>query len=149
MAPEFTILVQYAVGKGDDLFPALLAHLRRQYPEMYGLSVDTAWAHERRELILREGEVLSGGTSSVNISIKLGAYAGTLDNINLAGITNPIPHLTTVYQYTPLVGPTPETLEYVPLSGLLGQPSGYPPSSAGGGPFTGGSKRDPPLPPPP
>ena len=82
--------------------------------------------HERRELILGEGEGLSGGTSSINISIKLGAYTGRLDNLNLAGINNPIPNLITVYLDTPLVVPTPEPLEYVPSPGRLGHPSGYP-----------------------
>ena len=53
---------------------------------------------------------MSGGTS-VNSSFKLGAYAGRLANLNLAGINNPIPNLTTVYLDTPLVGPTPEPLE--------------------------------------
>ena len=42
------VLVLSAVAEGGDLFGALLAHLRRQYPEVYGLGVDTAWAHERR-----------------------------------------------------------------------------------------------------
>ena len=115
---------------------------------MYGLAVDTDRAHERRELLIGEGEGLSDGPSSVTSSIKLGAYAGRLDNLNLAGINNPIPNLTTVYLDTPLVGPTPEPPEYVPSPGRLGQPSGYPPSSAGGGLYNGGSRRRPPSPTP-
>ena len=130
------------------MFPALLARLRRQYPEVYGLVVDTARAHERRELILVWGGGLSGSTS-LNISLKLGAYAGRLASLHLTGNINPSPNLTTVYLDTPLVGHTPEPLKYVHLPGRLGQPSRYPQSSAGGGPYTGGSKRGPPPPPPP
>ena len=107
VAPASTFLVQYAVLEGDDLFTLLLSHLRRRYPEVYGLGVDTAQAHERREIILVEGEGLSGGLSSINSSIKLGAYAGILASLNLAGNINPNPNLTIVYLYTPLVGPTP------------------------------------------
>ena len=121
---------QSAVAEGDDLFAALLAHLRRQYPEVYGLGENTDRAPELRETLLRAGEGMSGGTS-VNSSLNLGDYAGRLDNLNLAGINNPSPNLTTVYLDTPLVGPTPEPLEYVPSPGRLGQPSGYPPSSTG------------------
>ena len=119
MAPASTILVQSTVAEGDDLFPALLAHLRRRYPEVYGLGMETARENEDRDTILEEGEGLSGGNSSVHSSIKLGAYAGRLDNLNLSGINNPSPNLTTVYLDTPLVGPTPEPLEYVPSPGHL------------------------------
>ena len=83
---------------------------------------------------------MSSGTS-VNSSIKLGAYASILANINLAGINNLSPNLTTVYLGTPLVGPTQEPLEYVSLPGCLGQPSGYPPSSTRTS--TGGARRCP------
>ena len=48
VAPASTVLVPSAVAEGDDLFPALLAHLRRRYPEVYGLGGNTAQAHERR-----------------------------------------------------------------------------------------------------
>ena len=92
------------------------------------------------------GEGLSGGTS-VNGSFKLGAYAGRLDNIDLAGIDNPSPNLTTVYLDTPLVGPTPDPLEYVPSPGRLGQPRGCPPSSTR--PYSRGARRRHPPPPPP
>ena len=126
VAPASTVLVPSAVAVGDDLFPAILAHLRRRFPEVYGLGGNTAQAHERRDTPLEEGEGFSGGTS-VNSSIKVGSYAGRLDNLNLVGINNPIPNLTTVYLNTPLVGPTLEPLEYVPSPGRLGQPSGYPP----------------------
>ena len=129
MAPAPTFLIQSAVAEGGDLFPALLLHLRRQYTEVYGLGLDTARAQERRDIILGEWEGLSGGPSSINVSIKLGAYAGRLANLNLAGYITPSPNLTTVYLDTPLVGPTPEPLEYVSSPGRLGQPSGYPPSS--------------------
>ena len=68
MAPASTVLVLSAVVEGDDLFLAILAHLRRQYPEVYGLGVDTAQVHEPRDTPLGLGEELSGGTS-VNSSI--------------------------------------------------------------------------------
>ena len=42
------------------------------------------------------------GNYSVHSSIKVGNYAGRLANINLVGINNPIPNLTTVYLDTPL-----------------------------------------------
>ena len=114
MAPASTVLAQSAVAEGDELFTALLAHFRRRYPEVYGSAVATCQAPERRDIHIGEGEGLSGGTS-VHSSIKLGAYAGRFTNINLAGMNNLIPNLNTVYLDTPLVGPTPESLEYVPL----------------------------------
>ena len=55
VAPVSTVLVQSAVAEGGNLFPELLSHLRRQYPEVYVLGVDTAWAYNYRELILGEG----------------------------------------------------------------------------------------------
>ena len=55
VAPASTVLVLSVVAEGDDLFPALLAHLWRRYPEVYGLGVETAWAHERRDTLLGEG----------------------------------------------------------------------------------------------
>ena len=124
MAPASTVLAQSAVAEGDELLLALRVHLRRQYPEEYGSTVDTSRAPERRELLIGEGEVLSGGHSSVNSSIQLCAYSGRFANLNLVGINNLSPNLTTVYLDTPLVGPTPETLEYVPSLGRLGKPSG-------------------------
>ena len=145
VAPASTFLVQSTVAERDELFPALLLHLRRQYPEVYGLGVDTAWAHERRELIIGEGEGLSGGTS-VSSSIKLGAYTGRLANLNLVGNIKTSPNVTAVYLDTPLVGPTPDPLEYAPLIVRLGQPRGYPLNSAGGRLYTGGSKIRPPHP---
>ena len=50
--PTYTVLVQSVVAEGDELFPALMAHLRRPYPEVYGLAVDTDQEPERRELLL-------------------------------------------------------------------------------------------------
>ena len=94
-APAPTVLVQFAVAKGDEILLELLAHLRRLYPEVYGPAVATGWAPERREFQIGEGEGLIGGTS-VN-SVKLRAYAGRFTNITLSGINNPIPNLTTVY----------------------------------------------------
>ena len=145
VAPVSTVLAQTAVAEGDELFPALLTNLRRRYPEVYGSAVDTDRAPDRRELLIEEGEGLSGGPSSVNISIKLGAYAGRLANLNLAGIHNPIPNLSTVYLDTPLVGPTPDPLEYALSLGRLGHPSGYPLTST----QDKGSQRRLPPPPPP
>ena len=110
VAPASTVLVQSAVAEGDKLFLALLAYLRRRYPEVYDLAVDTAWASERKELILGDRGGLSGSPSIVTNSSKLGAYTGRLANLNVAGINNPIPNLTNVYLDTPLVGPTPEPL---------------------------------------
>ena len=122
------VLVPCGVAEGDELFVALLTHLRRRYPEVYGFVPVTARTPERREKPIGAGEGMSGSNSATS-SLNLGAYAGRLDNLNLAGINNPIPNLTTLYLDTPLVGPTPEPLEYVPLLGRLGQPRGYPPSS--------------------
>ena len=141
--PAFTVLAQSAVVEGDELFLELLAHLRRLYPEMYGSAVVMCWALDRREIQIGEGEGLSGGTS-VHSSIKLGAYACRFTNISLAGMNNSSPNLTTIYLDTPLVGPTPEPLEYVPSPGRLVQPRRYPPISTGGGPSTSGFKRRPP-----
>ena len=81
---------------------------------------------------------MSGGTS-VN-SITLGAYTGRFNHLNLAGMNNLSPNINTVYLDTPLVRLALDPLEYVPLPGRLGQPSGYPPIITGGGPYTGGSK---------
>ena len=36
VAPVSTVLAQSAVAERDELFTALLEHLRRQYPEVYG-----------------------------------------------------------------------------------------------------------------
>ena len=142
-----TVLAQFAVAEGGDPFLALLVHLRRRYPEVYGSAVGTSRAPECRKIQIGEGEVLSGGNSSIHINIKLGAYSGRLANLNLAGINNPSPNLTTVYVDTPLVGPTPEPLEYTPSSGHLGQPSGYPPTITGA--YIGASRRSLPPPTPP
>ena len=147
MAPASIVIAQSAVSEGDELFPALMSHLRRRYPEVYGSAVGTCWAPECREIQIGEGEGLSGGNYSVHSGIKLGAYAGRLDNLNLSGMNNPSPNLTTVYLDTPLVGPTLDPLEYVSLSGRLGQPSRYPLTSTGA--YIGGSRRRPPSPPPP
>ena len=81
---------------------------------------------ERKAIQIGEVEELNDSNSSVHSSIKLGTYAGRLANLNLAGMNNPIPNLTNVYLDTPLVGQTPEPLEYVSLPGRLGQPNGYP-----------------------
>ena len=92
VAPASTVLAQSAVAEGGELFPELLEHLRRCYTEVYGSAVGTFRAPERREIQIGEGEGLSGGNSSVHISIKLGAYAGRLANLNPAGMNNPSPN---------------------------------------------------------
>ena len=48
VAPASTVFVPSTVAEGEDLFGALLMHLRRQYPEVYGLGDTLAWAPERR-----------------------------------------------------------------------------------------------------
>ena len=90
VAPASTVLAHSAVAEGDKLFPALLAHLVRLYPEVYGPTVPTGTAPEQREFQIGEGEGLSDGTR-VN-SIKLGAYAGRFNHLNLAGMHNPSPN---------------------------------------------------------
>ena len=147
VAPASTLISHSAVAEVDELYPTLLVHLRRIYTELYSPEVSTGWAPEHREFQIVEGGGLSGRTS-VNI-IQLGAYAGRFTNINIVGMNNLSPTLTAVYLYTPLLGPTPEPLEYVSLPGRIEQPSRYPLISTGGGPYTGGSKRHPPPPPPP
>ena len=131
MAPAPMVLTQSAVAEGGELFPELLAHLRRLYPDVYGSAVGTSWVPECRDIQIGEGEGLSGGNYSVHGTIKLGTYAGRLANLNLAGINYPSPNLNTVYLDTPLVGPTPEPLEYAPSPGRPGQPIRYPPTIAG------------------
>ena len=76
VAPVSTVLAQSKVAEGDELFTALLAHLRRRYPKMYGSAVGMCWAPECRDIQIRGGEGLSGGNYIVHSSIKLGAYAG-------------------------------------------------------------------------
>ena len=55
VAPASMVLVPLAVAEGDNLFGTLLAHLRRQYPEVYGLGDTLAWAPERRDTPTRAG----------------------------------------------------------------------------------------------
>ena len=76
VSPESTVLTQSAVAEGDKLFLAILSHLRRLYPELYGPSFSLVQVHERREFLLGEGGGLSGITSSVTSFSKLGACAG-------------------------------------------------------------------------
>ena len=63
-------------------------------------------------------------------------------------MNNLSPNINTVYLDTPLVRLALDPLEYGPLPGRLGQPSGYPLIITGGGPYTGGSKSCPPPPTP-
>ena len=143
--PASTVLAHSVVVEGGELFSEFLSNLRRLYPEVYGPAVSLGWVPERRKFLLGEREGLSGSTS-VNSFIKLGAYAGRFNHINLARMNNPSPNLTTVYLDTPLVGLTPEPLDYVPLLGRLEQPCGYPPTRTGGVPHTGAPKSPPPSP---
>ena len=144
VVPVYKVLAQSVVAEGGEPFPEILAHLKRLYPEVYGTEVSTGWAPERREFQIGEREGLSNET--IINSIKVGAYAGRLNHINLVGMNKLIPNLTTVYLDTPLVGPTPDPLEYVPSPGRIGHPSGYPSIITGCGPYTGGSKLRPPPP---
>ena len=145
--PESTVLAHSAVAKWGGVFPLFPAHLRRLYPEVYGPAVPIGRVPARREFRIVEGGELSG-ENRINSS-KLGAYAGIFNHIKLAGMNKSSPNLTTVYLDTPLVGLTPEPLEYAPSTGRLGQPRGYLPIRTRVGPHTGGSKRRPPPPPRP
>ena len=110
VAHASTVISQSAVAEGGEIFLALLAHLRRRYPEVYGSTLGMCRSPERRDIQIGEGGGLSGGNSIVQSSIKLGAYEGRLANLDLAGMNNPSPNLTTVYLDTHLVGPTLDTL---------------------------------------
>ena len=101
--PESTVLAQSSIVEGDEIFPAILSHFRRLYPEVHGPVVYLGWAPARREFpLVEDGERPSGGNLSINSFIKLGTY--------IASINNPSPGLTHVYLDTPKVGPTPDTL---------------------------------------
>ena len=71
VAPASTVLVPSAVAEWEDLFGVLLAHLRRRYPEVYGLGDTLAGVPERRETQIRAGEGLSGGSLSVTSILNL------------------------------------------------------------------------------
>ena len=105
VAPASTVLVPPAVSEGEDVFAALLAHLRKRYPEVYGLGDTLAWAPERRETQIRAGEGISDSNLSVTSNLNLVAYAGILDHLNLAGINNTSHNLTTAYLDTPCSTP--------------------------------------------
>ena len=47
-APASTVLAHFAVAEGGELFPALLAHLRRLYPKVYVYVVGTSRASDCR-----------------------------------------------------------------------------------------------------
>ena len=124
VAPVPTVFAQSEVVEGGELFLALLAHLRRFYHEVYGPAVFPLWEPQRREVHIREGEVLRV-RNSIN-SIKVGPYTGRFNNLSLAGMKKPSPNLTTVYIDTPIVGPSPEPLECVPFQATLGSLEGIP-----------------------
>ena len=77
MALLSIFLVQSAVAKGEEILPVFLAHLRRLYPEVYGPAVSIGHAPKHREFPLREGKLLSDGTSVISFST-LSAYAAYL-----------------------------------------------------------------------
>ena len=140
MAPVSTVLDQYAIAEGDELLPSILLHIRRLYPEVYGLAVTLGRAPVHREFTLGEdGEGLSGGNISVNRFSKLGDYTGRFDNLSsiIARMNNPSPILTNVYLDTPPMGLTPEPLEYTPPPGRLWRPHRYPQTRTGEVPHTG------------
>ena len=64
VAPVSKVLTHSTVAEGGELFPEILSHLRRLYPEVYGPAVSLCQAPERREFPLQEEELLSGGTSN-------------------------------------------------------------------------------------
>ena len=71
MSPESTVLAQSAIAEEGKLFPTILLHLRRLYPEVCGLAVSLGWVPAHRYFPLGEdGEVLSGGSLSINIFSK-------------------------------------------------------------------------------
>ena len=55
MAPASTVLTRSEVAEGGELSPALLVHLRRRYPEVYGSAVATCQAPEHRAIHIGEG----------------------------------------------------------------------------------------------
>ena len=69
VVPASTVLTHSAVEEGGELFPALLAHLRRLYTEVYSTTMATGWAPERREFHIGEGRLLSGMTSVNTIKL--------------------------------------------------------------------------------
>ena len=148
VAPTSTVLTQPVVAEGGEIFWAIVSHLRRLYPEVYGPAVSLGRVPERREFLLREGGIFSIGNSSVTKFSKLGAYTGIFNNLSpsIARMRNTSPSLTNFYLDTPLVGPTMERLEYAPSPGRLGQPHSYPLTRTGGVPHTGASKSPPPPP---
>ena len=56
VAPASTVLAHLTVAEGDEIFTALLEHIRRCYPEVFGSAVAMGQAPERRELQIGEGE---------------------------------------------------------------------------------------------
>ena len=56
VAPASTVPAQSAVAEGYELFPVLLAHLRRRFPEVYVSAMAPCQAPERREIQIGEGE---------------------------------------------------------------------------------------------
>ena len=120
MAPASTVLSQSAIAEGDELFLEILQHPQRLYPEVYGYAVSLSRAPSVRNHHLGEdGEGLSGGDIIINSFSKLGACAGSFNNIipSTARMNNPSPILTNAYLDTLPVGPAPYPLEYYPISG--------------------------------
>ena len=114
VAPASTVLAQSVIAEGDKIFPGILSHLRRMYPEVYGPAVYLGWVPVRREFLIGEDvEVLSSGNLSINSFGKLGTYAGRFDNFStsIAILNKPSPILTNISLDTPQVGPKTEPLE--------------------------------------
>ena len=149
MAPAYMVLDQSAIAEGGKLFPVIFSHLRILNPEVCGPAFSLGWFSYCREFpIGEEGEGLSGGNYSLNVFSKLGACADRFKNLSpsIARMNNHSPSLTNPYLDTPLVGPTPDPLEYIRLSGHLGQTHRYPLTRTGVFPQTGASN-PPALPP--
>ena len=77
LAHASTVLIHSSIAEGDHVFPEILLHLRRLYPEVYGPVVSLGSSPVLREFPLGEdGEVLSNVNLSVNSFSKLGTYVG-------------------------------------------------------------------------
>ena len=135
VAPASKVLARSEIAEGAEFFLLFLSNLRRLYPEVYGPETFLGKATERREFLLGEGEGFNDATS-VTRFIKVDAYAGRFNNVSLETMNNHSPNLTNVYLDTPLVGLTPEPLDYIPSQVQIGQPHRYPLTRRGVVPHT-------------
>ena len=93
VAPKSTVFAQSAIAEQDELFPEILKHLRRLYPEVYGPAVSLGWAPAFRHFHLGYyGAGLSGGNLLNNRFSELGACAGRFNHISssTSRINNPL-----------------------------------------------------------